>query len=190
MTLESRRILSAETIDVPAPVESPPLVLSTAAPVAADPHPAPAPGRPAPVVVVPPPAPTASPTPAPIDYAALIQDAAKRYQVDAELLKCVLEVESGFNSGAVSPKGAMGVAQLMPETARDLGVRNPFDPVQAVDGAARHLHDLLARSGGRFVPALAAYNAGEGTVRRYGGLPPYHETIAYIERILTLYGSR
>ena len=81
----------------------------------------------------------------------------------------------------------MGIAQLMPATARELGVNDPFDPRQAVDGAARLLGRLLRENGGRFVPALAAYNAGTGTVRRYRGVPPYDETIHYVEKVLTLY---
>jgi soluble lytic murein transglycosylase-like protein len=186
MSLEAARILKAETLaEPPAPLQEP-----IAGP--GDPPPAPH-ADPPPVptaTVAEPPSTQPQALPAAIDYPRLITAAAARHQVDAELLKCLLEVESGFDSRAVSPKGAMGVAQLMPETAHDLGVRNPFDPVEAVDAAARLLHDLLERSGGRFVPALAAYNAGQGAVTRYGGLPPYHETYAYIERILTLYGRR
>jgi len=183
MTLEAKRIHSTEAlVDPPRPAEpaAPPADVVVPASMPENRDPEPVPSSPARIPA------TASTI---VDYASLIQGAAQRYTVDAELLRCVLEVESGFDAAAVSPKGAMGVAQLMPGTARDLGVKNPFDPAEAVDGAARHLRDLLARSGGRFVPALAAYNAGEGTVHRYGGLPPYRETIAYIERILTLYGS-
>ncbi|MBI3450995.1 MAG: lytic transglycosylase domain-containing protein [Acidobacteria bacterium] len=137
-------------------------------------------------------APAADPPPAlpaERDYNALVQSAAARYGVDAELLRRVLEVESGFNPLAISPKGAMGVAQLMPGTARDLGVSDPFDAAQGIDGAARLLHELLAKSGGRFVPALAAYNAGPGAVRKYGGVPPYRETIEYVARVLSLYAT-
>lgn len=123
-------------------------------------------------------------------YWDLIQESARRHGVDAELLRCVLLVESGFDPAAVSPKGAQGLAQLMPVTASELGVEDPFDPAQSVEGAARLLSSLLQENGGRFVPALAAYNAGRGAVRRYGGLPPYGETIRYIEKVLTLYHSR
>jgi soluble lytic murein transglycosylase-like protein len=186
MSLEAGRILKAEAVaEPPAPPQSPIEGPGDA--------PAATPGAPSPAMAAPVPEPQATlpqATVTEIDYPSLIASAAARHRVDAELLKCLLEVESGFDPRAVSPKGAMGVAQLMPETAHDLGVKNPFDPVEAVDAAARLLHDLLERSGGRFVPALAAYNAGQGAVTRYGGLPPYHETYAYIERILTLYGRR
>jgi hypothetical protein len=121
------------------------------------------------------------------DTGELIRGAALRHGVDPELLRCLILVESGFDPEAVSPKGAMGLAQLMPGTAKDLGVEDPFDPIQAVDAAARHLGRLLKENEGRFVPALAAYNAGRGAVGRYGGLPPYGETIRYIEKILSLY---
>jgi len=109
--------------------------------------------------------------------------------VDKDLLRSLLEVESALDPSAVSPKGAMGLAQLMPPTAKELGVDDPFDPPQAVDAAARLLKDLLEKSDGGFVEALAAYNAGQGAVSRYGGLPPYAETIHYIERILSRYGA-
>lgn len=186
MTLEARRILSSETIpDPPPPPASKQEEPAPPSITGAEPPQDPPAGTRASTLSTSP----AREATAEVDYARLVAEAAERYQVDAELLRCLLEVESGFDSRALSPKGAMGVAQLMPGTARDLGVSNPFDPVEAVNGAARHLHDLLARSGGRFVPALAAYNAGQGAVARYGGLPPYHETISYIEKILTLYGS-
>ena len=119
----------------------------------------------------------------------LIRQASLKYALDAELLRCLIEVESGYDPLAVSPKGAMGLGQLMPGTAKDLGVEDPFDPAQSVDAAARHLSDLLQRSDGRFVPALAAYNAGQGAVKRWGGLPPYRETIHYIEKILSRYAT-
>lgn len=129
------------------------------------------------------------PQAAPEPILALIREAAARHQVDAELLRCLIQVESAYDSRAVSPKGARGLAQLMPGTAADLGVEDPFDPAEAVDAAARHLKELLSRNDGAFVPALAAYNAGEGAVRRYGGVPPYAETIRYVEKILTLYAA-
>ena len=120
-------------------------------------------------------------------FTELIGAAAVSHGVDPELLRCVLLVESAFDPRAVSPKGAMGLAQLMPGTAEELGVKDPFDPEQAVDAAARLLGRLLRENEGRFVPALAAYNAGRGAVRRYGGVPPYRETVQYIEKILSLY---
>ena len=190
ITVDASRIASCTP--VPDETAAPP-------PAARDVEPAPpapageiAPGTPpdppvtAPAVAA---SPAMSASNSPGDYNGLIREAATRYGVDAELLRRVLEVESGFNPLAVSPKGAMGVAQLMPATARDLGVSNPFDAAQSVDGAARLLRDLLAKSGGRFVSALAAYNAGPGAVKRYGGVPPYRETIEYVARVLSLYGT-
>lgn len=138
----------------------------------------------------PPPSGAAAPSAAAPAIPDLIQEASIRYGVDAELLRCLIEVESGYDPLAVSSKGAMGLGQLMPGTAKDLGVSNPFDPAEAVDAAARHLSELLRRSGGRFVPALAAYNAGQGAVNRYGGVPPYRETIRYIEKILERYATK
>ena len=157
---------------VPQPVPSPP---APASPALQDPPPASVPAAPGP--------------PSEIDLARLVREAAARHGLDPELLRCLIEIESGGDPRAVSPKGALGLGQLMPGTAEELGVKDPFDPVQAADAAARHLKDLLDRSGGRFVPALAAYNAGQGAVKRYGGLPPYQETIRYIERILRIYAS-
>lgn len=126
---------------------------------------------------------------APAGVLDLIREAAQRHDVDAELLRCLIQVESAYDPRSTSPKGAMGLAQLMPGTAADLDVEDPFDPVQAVDAAARHLKILLKQNGGSFVPALAAYNAGQGAVERYSGIPPYGETIRYVEKILTLYAA-
>ncbi len=116
-------------------------------------------------------------------YADLFQAASARYGVDARLLAAVARQESGFNAKAVSPAGAQGLMQLMPGTARGLGVTNPFDPGQAVDGAARLLKAHLAEFG-RVDLALAAYNAGPGAVHRYHGIPPYAETQKYVRNIL------
>jgi len=187
LTVESARIESAAERPTPPPESS---AAETTLP--APPPETPAPTAAPPGGAVPPPSPVSADTRSgeagPPDVAALIAAAARKHDVDPELLRCLIEVESGYDPRAVSSKGAQGLAQLMPATARGLNVTDPFDPAQAVDGAARLLHELLARSGGRFVPALAAYNAGSGSVARYGGVPPYHETIAYVERILTLYG--
>jgi cell wall-associated NlpC family hydrolase len=125
----------------------------------------------------------ASPLPAGTPYASLFQQAGARYGVDPTLLAAVAKQESGFNSQAVSHSGAQGLMQLMPATAAGLGVQNPFDPAQAVDGAARLLKDLLADFG-REDLALAAYNAGPGAVKRYGGIPPYSETQKYVPAVL------
>jgi hypothetical protein len=101
----------------------------------------------------------------------------------AELVLRIIEAESGGDPRAVSPKGAQGLMQLMPETARALGVQDPFDPVQNIEGGVRYLSHLLQRFGDLRL-ALAAYNAGPGRVQQYGGVPPFPETQRYIERIL------
>jgi len=106
-----------------------------------------------------------------------------------ELLAAQLYAESGFNPFAVSPAGARGIAQFMPGTAREYGLADPSDPVASIDAQAHLMSDLLRRFGGRVALALAAYNAGAGTVERYGGIPPYAETRAYVARILGLLGG-
>jgi hypothetical protein len=117
----------------------------------------------------------------------LIKRTGARYGVDPYLIFCVMEQESQFNSRAVSPKGARGLMQLMPGTARRFGVRNPHDPSQSIDGGTRYLKELMGMFGGRTELVLASYNAGEGAVMRYGHrVPPYAETRNYVRRI----GSR
>jgi soluble lytic murein transglycosylase-like protein len=113
--------------------------------------------------------------------------AAARHNVDPNLVRAVVKVESNFNSNAVSRKGAIGLMQLMPQTARELKVRNPFDPEQNVDAGVRHLKYLLESYGGDVNLTLAAYNAGEGAVRRSAGVPHYSETQNYVRRITNLY---
>ena len=126
--------------------------------------------------------------PATTPYADLFNAAEAKYDVNASLLAAVAHQESGYDAGAVSPAGAQGLMQLMPATAASLGVGNPFDPSQAVDGAARLLHSLLDRFG-RPDLALAAYNAGPGAVLRYGGIPPYPETQNYVRSVLAQWGQ-
>lgn len=117
-----------------------------------------------------------------------IERAAQAYNVDSALLHAVISVESGYNPRACSPKGAMGLMQLMPATARRYGVRNPYDPVQNIRGGARYLRDLLLRYDNDVNLALAAYNAGENSVARYGNnIPPYAETQNYVPRVVDLY---
>src|SRR4051794_9654662 len=113
--------------------------------------------------------------------------AAARHNVDPNLVRAVVKVESNFNSNAVSSKGAMGLMQLMPKTARELRVKNPFDPQQNVDAGVRHLKYLLQNYNGDVNLSLAAYNAGEGAVRRSAGVPHYTETQDYVRRITKLY---
>jgi hypothetical protein len=113
--------------------------------------------------------------------------AAARHNVDPNLVRAVIKVESNFNSNAVSRKGAMGLMQLMPATARSLKVQNPFDPEQNVDAGVRHLKQLLENYGGDVNLTLAAYNAGSGAVARSAGVPRYAETQNYVRRITNLY---
>lgn len=117
-------------------------------------------------------------------FAAEISAAAARHGVDPNLLTGLIRAESNFNPSATSPAGAQGLAQLMPGTAAGLGVTNPLDPVQSIDGGARYLRQQLDRFGGDPSKALAAYNAGPGAVERFGGVPPYEETQNYVRRVL------
>jgi soluble lytic murein transglycosylase-like protein len=115
-----------------------------------------------------------------------IKQAAERYGVPENLVKAVIRVESAFNPRAVSPKGARGLMQLMPQTASLLGVRDSFDPGENIDGGVRHLRHLLERFGNDVRLALAAYNAGEQAVTNYRGVPPYAETQGYVAKILSI----
>jgi len=118
-----------------------------------------------------------------------IDEAAARHHVDPNLVRALVKVESNFNPHAVSPKGAMGLMQLMPDTARQYDVSNPFDAKQNVEAGVRHLKGLLASNKGNVSLSLAAYNAGQGAVERNGGIPPYTETRNYVKRITNLMGS-
>src|ERR1700756_483440 len=115
--------------------------------------------------------------------------AAARHNVDPNLVRAVVKVESNFNSNAVSRTGAMGLMQLMPKTARELRVKNPFDAQQNVDAGVRHLKYLLENYNGDVNLTLAAYNAGEGAVRRSAGVPLYAETQDYVRKITRLYNG-
>ena len=139
-------------------------------PIDADPLPAAAP-------IAPTPAPPAAASPRDLADAA-----ADKYGIPRKLVRLVMEAESGFRQDAVSPKGAIGLMQLMPGTAQALGA-NPADPVQNVDAGARYLRDLLQKYDGLLWHALAAYNAGPAAVDKYNGIPPYSETIQYVNRI-------
>ncbi len=122
------------------------------------------------------------------EYWPIISETSNRHGVDAELVKAVIQVESNYNHRAVSRKGAMGLMQLMPGTADRYGVKHAFDPKQNVEGGVRYLRDLLDLFRDTKL-ALAAYNAGEGAVQRYNGIPRYTETQNYVRKVLALYNG-
>jgi soluble lytic murein transglycosylase-like protein len=113
-----------------------------------------------------------------------IQEAAAQYQLSPKLIKGVIKAESNYDANAVSPAGAQGLMQLMPGTARDLGVNNPFDIKQNIDGGVRYLRKMMDMFGGNVRKALSAYNAGPETVKRYNGNVPYSETRQYVDRVI------
>jgi soluble lytic murein transglycosylase-like protein len=119
----------------------------------------------------------------------MIETVASKYQVDAKLVKAVVQTESNFDANAVSSAGAEGLMQLMPATAQELGVQNTLDPMQNLDGGVRYLRKMLDAYDGNVSVALAAYNAGPGTVNEYGGVPPYEETQNYVSRVLGQYNQ-
>lgn len=122
-------------------------------------------------------------------YETIVASIAAREGMDPSLIQSIIEVESGFNSRAFSPKGAMGLMQLMPETARELGVCDPWDPVENITGGTRYLSRLLKRYRGDLTKALAAYNAGPTVVDAYGGIPPYQETQEYVNNVLAIFNG-
>jgi len=124
------------------------------------------------------------------DLRSLVIAAARRHGLDPELVLSVVSVESAFRPDAVSPKGAQGLMQLMPATAASLGVEDALDPSQNLEGGARHLRFLVDLYGGDLRRALAAYNAGQGAVARYGGVPPYRETRDYVKKVLRRYEAK
>ena len=117
----------------------------------------------------------------------MIREVSARYNVDPALIRAVIETESNWNSKAISRKGALGLMQLVPGTARQLGVNNAFDPKQNLDGGVRYLHSLLERYNGDLDRALAAYNAGPGAVDRARGVPRYRETQDYVQKVTDSY---
>lgn len=118
-------------------------------------------------------------------YNRIIESASKKYKLDKNLIHAVIYVESSYRPNALSPKGAQGLMQLMPGTAKKYGVKDAFDPDQNISGGSRYLRDLLDLYEGNRTLALAAYNAGENAVSKYNGVPPYEETINYIEKVET-----
>jgi soluble lytic murein transglycosylase-like protein len=119
----------------------------------------------------------------------LIQNASQKYNVDADLVKAVIQNESNYDPDAVSSAGALGLMQLMPSTAANLGVENPMDPQENIEGGVKLLRELLNQFGGNLTNVVAAYNAGAGAVQEYGGVPPYQETQTYVNRVLSTYGK-
>ena len=118
----------------------------------------------------------------------IIEAAARKFGVDSELVKAIATAESGINQNAVSSVGAVGVMQLMPSTAENLGV-NPYDERENIYGGAHYLRQLLDKFNGNLTQAIAAYNAGPGAVQQYGGVPPYAETQNYVGRVMDIYAN-
>jgi hypothetical protein len=124
------------------------------------------------------------------EYNSYVQKSAQKYEIEAELIHAVIRTESNGNCRAVSKKGAMGLMQLMPGTASDMNVGNPFSPEENIDGGTRYLKYLIEKFNGNVTLALAAYNSGPKTVERYGNVPPISETRQYVNKVLALYNGK
>ncbi len=134
-------------------------------------------------------APPSSRADIPAAYLDLINSACDRHGVDPSLVHAIVKVESDYNPGALSQKGAMGLMQLMPQTAVNMNIKNSFDPAENIDGGVKYLKYLIDRYEGNLSLALAAYNSGETAVKRWGTIPPYKETQDYVKRILLIYNG-
>ena len=124
------------------------------------------------------------------DFNDIIDSTSKKYNISSSVVKAVIKAESNFNPSVVSSAGAMGLMQLMPDTARSLGVEDSFDPVENIEGGVKYLKDMLNKFGGNLELALAAYNAGPGNVVKYGGIPPFQETQNYVAKIMGFIKNR
>lgn len=124
------------------------------------------------------------------DYTSYVEKAASKYAIEPELIHAVIKTESNGNQRAVSKKGAVGLMQLMPSTATDMAVLNPFNPEENIEGGVKYLKYLLERFNGDLTLALAAYNAGPKVVEKYGNVPPISETREYVKKILALYNGK
>jgi soluble lytic murein transglycosylase-like protein len=129
-----------------------------------------------------------APVPTP-EISDLVEQAASRLQVDPQLVHAIIKVESEYHPEAVSPKGAMGLMQLIPQTAQRFGVGNPFNPKENIEGGVSYLKHLLSLYGGDLSLSLAAYNAGENAVKRFGGIPSFAETRDYVQKVTDIYQS-
>lgn len=122
-------------------------------------------------------------------YDGIVQTMARKYKIPATLIHSIIRAESAYDSRAVSHKGALGLMQLMPATAHAYGVRDAFDPAQNIEGGVRYLRDLIKLYDKNTKLVLAAYNAGQEAVKKYGGIPPYRETVNYIKRVQSSYSK-
>lgn len=123
-------------------------------------------------------------------YHHIVHEKSRQYNIDPSLIKAVIKTESNWDSMAVSRKGAMGLMQLMPTTANEMNVRNPFNPEENIEGGTRYLKYLLERFNGDLILALAAYNAGPKTIEKFGLVPPITETRQYVNKVLSLYNGK
>jgi Transglycosylase SLT domain/Domain of unknown function (DUF4124) len=124
------------------------------------------------------------------DYSSYVQSVASKYEIEPELIHAVIKTESNGNHRAVSRKGAMGLMQLMPSTANDMNVGNPFNPAENIEGGTKYLKSLIEKFNGDLTLALAAYNAGPKTVEKYNSVPPISETKQYVKKVFSIYKGK